>query len=221
VKRPIIAPSILAADFSRLGEQVAQAERAGADWFHLDVMDGRFVPNISFGPAVVRTVRDATKLPLDVHLMIEQPEKYIDAFRSAGADVITVHQEASLHLHRVLTSIRETGAKAGVSINPSTPVSMLEPIVAEADLVLIMSVNPGYGGQKFIHAALDKIAQTRTLIDRSGSRALLEVDGGIGPENAGRIVAAGADILVAGTSVFHQQDMAKAIASLRIPIMTT
>lgn len=212
---PIIAPSVLAADFTRLGEQAQEAEKAGADWLHLDVMDGRFVPNISFGPAVVKALRGLTKCPLDVHLMIVEPERYLEDFRSAGADIITVHQEASPHLHRTLAHIRELGAKAGVSINPSTPVSMLKDIAAVADLILIMSVNPGFGGQKFIPGALQRIAETRALITQTRSSALLEVDGGVDAGNAASILAAGADILVAGTSVFRQSDMCAAIAVLR------
>jgi len=215
VANPIIAPSILAADFSRLGEQAQEAERAGADWLHLDIMDGRFVPNISFGPAIVKALRSAVKIPLDVHLMILEPERYIEDFRAAGADVITVHQEAGPHLHRTLSRIRETGAKAGVSINPATPVSVLEDVAAEADLILIMSVNPGFGGQKFIAGSKKRIAQARALLDRVGGKAFLEVDGGVDVATAPSILAAGADVLVAGTSVFRQPDMKTAIAALR------
>ena len=211
-----IAPSILSADFARLGSQVAEAEAAGADWIHVDVMDGRFVPNITIGPLVVEAVKRSTRLPLDVHLMIVEPERYVEAFVAAGADRVTVHAEACLHLHRTLQQIRDLGARPGVVINPATPLSAIEEIVADVDLILIMSVNPGFGAQKFIEASVDKIARTRALCERTGSRAEIEVDGGIDVRTAPRVVAAGATVLVAGNAIFkHPDGIAAAIAALR------
>ncbi len=201
-----LAPSILSADFARLGEQVAEVAGAGADYIHVDVMDGHFVPNITIGPAVVAAIRPVTDLPLDVHLMIEHPERYVSEFVKAGADIVTVHVEACSHLHRLVQLIRGLGVKAGVSLNPATPLSSIEEIVAHVDLVLIMSVNPGFGGQSFIPSMLPKIAGVRRMLEDRKLSAELEVDGGIGPDNAGEIVRAGADVLVAGNSVFRAKE---------------
>jgi ribulose-phosphate 3-epimerase len=196
----IIAPSILAADFARLGDEVRAIEAAGADWIHVDVMDGHFVPNFSIGPGVVQAVRPLTKKPLDVHLMIAPCDPYLEAFAKAGADIITVHAEAGAHLHRSLQAIRALGKKAGVTMNPGTPVDTIENVIDLVDLVLVMSVNPGFGGQAFIPAALDKLGQVRALV---GARPIdIEVDGGITPENAASVVRAGANALVAGSAVF-------------------
>ncbi|MFQ5991545.1 MAG: ribulose-phosphate 3-epimerase [Nitrospiraceae bacterium] len=210
-----IAPSILSADFARLADEVARVEKGGADLLHVDVMDGHFVPNLTVGPLIVEALRKVTKLPLDVHLMITNPDTYIHEFVRAGADYVTVHVEASPHLHRTVESIKELGAKAGVTLNPATPLSSLEEIIQDADLVLIMSVNPGFGGQHFIESCLEKIARARQLIDRRGGRAALEVDGGIKVENAGRIVQAGADILVAGSAIFCTPDYGATIKAMR------
>jgi ribulose-phosphate 3-epimerase len=199
--RPLlIAPSILAADFARLGEEVAAADAAGADWIHLDVMDGHFVPNISFGPDVVKAVRRASAKPFDVHLMIAPADPFVPAFAAAGADLISVHVEAGPHLHRSLGLVRSLGKKAGVALNPGTPPSCIEPVLDLVDLVLVMSVNPGFGGQSFIRGALDAIAKVKALV---GARPIdIEVDGGVTPETAGEIVAAGANVLVAGSAIF-------------------
>jgi ribulose-phosphate 3-epimerase len=197
-----IAPSILAADFGRLAEQVKEAEAAGADLIHCDVMDGHFVPNLTFGSGVVAALRNATHLPLDVHLMILQPELSMKLYAAAGATIITVHQETCPHLHRTLTDIRRLGALAGVALNPSTPVEMIEPVVEEMDLLLIMTVNPGFGGQHFIEACLRKIEAARELRERMNLHFSIEVDGGIDAKTAAKVVAAGADTLVAGTAVF-------------------
>jgi ribulose-phosphate 3-epimerase len=210
-----IAPSILSADFARLGDEVRALEAGGADYVHVDVMDGHFVPNITIGPLVVEAVRKVTKLPLDVHLMIENPDRYIADFAKAGADIITVHQEAVPHLHRTVQLIHSLGKKAGVSLNPATPVSSLEVILEELDLVLLMSVNPGFGGQSFIPSALAKITALRREIDRRGLKVELEVDGGVKTDNIGRIAAAGADVFVAGSAVFATPDYAKTIALLK------
>lgn len=208
-----IAPSILSADFARLGEEVRAV--ASADYVHLDVMDGHFVPNLTIGPPVVAAVRQATSLPLDVHLMIENPDRYIPAFAEAGADILTVHQETVPHLHRTVQLIKSLGKQAGVSINPATPVSTLECILDDIDLVLVMSVNPGFGGQSFIPGALNKIDQLRREIDRRGLAVELEVDGGVKPDNIGLIARAGADVFVAGSAVFNTDDYAATIAELR------
>ena len=208
-----IAPSILSADFARLGEEVQAI--ASADYVHVDVMDGHFVPNLTIGPPVVSALRTVTELPLDVHLMIENPDRYIPAFAEAGADIITVHQEACIHLHRTVQLIKSCGKKAGVSLNPATPAGTLELILDDLDLVLVMSVNPGFGGQSFIPAALTKIGQLRREIDRRGLQVELEVDGGIKTDNIGRIARAGADVFVAGSAVFGTPDYAATIAELR------
>ncbi len=210
-----IAPSILSADFARLAEEIAQVERGGADWLHVDVMDGHFVPNLTVGPPIVESIRKVTKLPLDVHLMMTHPDQFIDEFASAGADYLTVHVEACPHLHRTVQLIKQKGVKAGVTLNPATALSTVEEILPEADLLLIMSVNPGFGGQQFIPAVLDKIRRARALIEQTRSRALLEVDGGVKPSNAAEVIRAGADVLVAGSAIFAAPDYAAAIAALR------
>lgn len=210
-----IAPSLLSADFSRLKEEVQEIEQAGADWLHLDVMDGHFVPNLTFGPLLVEAIRPHTKLPFDVHLMIERPDTYINAFVKSGADYITVHQEACTHLHRTIYHIKEQGVKAGVSINPATPLSVIEPILPDVDLILLMTVNPGFGGQSFISNVLSKIADLRTIIDRQGHQIEIEVDGGIAPGTAKQVVESGATVLVAGSAVFGQPDRKKAIDLIR------
>ncbi|MEA3464497.1 MAG: ribulose-phosphate 3-epimerase [Thermodesulfobacteriota bacterium] len=210
-----ISPSILSADFARLGAEIRTVEHAGADYIHVDVMDGHFVPNITIGAPVVQALRQVTDLPLDVHLMIENPDLYIPDFAAAGADIITVHQEACPHLHRTIQLIHSLGKKAGVSINPATPASTLEVIMDEVDLVLVMSVNPGFGGQSFIASMLPKIKQLRQMIERSGRAIELEVDGGVKTDNIGEIAAAGADVFVAGSAVFNVPDYSDAIAALR------
>jgi ribulose-phosphate 3-epimerase len=211
-----IAPSILSADFSRLGEEIRAVEAAGADMIHVDVMDGHFVPNITIGPLIVEAARRSTKLPLDVHLMITNPELYIAEFARAGADCITVHVETAFHLHRLVQSIREhKGVKASVSLNPATSLSTLDYILPGIDRVLIMSVNPGFGGQAFIPSCLDKIEELRNLISGLGLRTEIEVDGGVKPENAATISSAGADILVAGSAIFGAKNYAEAIRSIR------
>lgn len=210
-----ISPSILSADFSRLGEDVQAVDRAGADYIHIDVMDGHFVPNITIGPLVVDALRKVTDKPLDVHLMIENPDLYIPDFAKAGADIITVHQEAVPHLHRTVQLIKSLGKKAGVSLNPATPVETLDVILDELDLVLIMSVNPGFGGQSFIPSALDKISALRKRITERGLSTELEVDGGVKIDNIREVVAAGADVLVAGSAVFNTADYAATITALR------
>jgi ribulose-phosphate 3-epimerase len=202
VSHVAIAPSILSADFGRLAEEVRAVEAAGADWIHVDVMDGRFVPNITIGPLVVSAVRRATKLPVDVHLMIVEPERYVDDFRKAGADWISVHVEASPHLHRTLQHLRSIGARAGVVLNPHTPEEMIRHVLPDLDLVLVMSVNPGFGGQSFIPSALPKLRALRSWIDRQALDVALEVDGGVSPTTAGAVVGAGARVLVAGSAVF-------------------
>jgi ribulose-phosphate 3-epimerase len=215
VSAPRIAPSILSADFAKLGAEVAAVERAGADWIHVDVMDGHFVPNLTIGPLVVEAVRRSTSLPLDVHLMIEKPERYVTDFIKAGAATIGVQVEACPHLHRTLAQIREAGARASVVLNPGTPVQAIEPVLSDVDQVLVMTVNPGFGGQKFIESMLAKIATLRRLLDERGREVTLEVDGGISLETIGRAARAGADVFVAGTAVFGAPDYAQAIAALR------
>ncbi len=210
-----IAPSILSADFARLGDEIRAIEAGGADYVHIDVMDGHFVPNITIGPLVVEAVRKVTRLPLDVHLMIENADRYIPDFAKAGADIITVHQEAVPHLHRTVQLIKSLGKKAGVSLNPATPVSTLDVILDDLDLVLIMTVNPGFGGQSFIPSGLAKIAELRRRIDLSGRAIELEVDGGVKTDNIAGIAAAGADVFVAGSAVFNTPDYAATIARLK------
>lgn len=211
----IIAPSILSADFSKLRYEVEMINSSAADWFHVDVMDGVFVPNISFGFPVIKQVKKYAKKPLDVHLMIVQPERYVEEFKTAGADILTVHIEASVHLHRTLQSIKASGMQAGVAINPHTAVNQLEAIITDVDLVCLMSVNPGFGGQKFIPETFGKLEKLRNLIDKSGSKAKIEVDGGVGSENAAALIKAGADVLVAGNFVFSSSNPAETIAGLK------
>jgi ribulose-phosphate 3-epimerase len=211
----LVAPSILSADFARLGEQIRQIEAAGADWVHVDVMDGRFVPNITIGIPVVECIRPVTQLPLDVHLMIEEPQRHVEAFVKAGADIVTVHYEAVPHLQRVLAQIRELGARAGVSLNPHTPLVGLEYVLEDIDLILIMSVNPGFGGQSFVPATLRKLRDLQAMMARLGRRCLVEVDGGVGPANADAVREAGADVLVAGSAVFKSDDYLRVIKALR------
>ena len=211
----LIAPSLLSADFGHLAADVEMLNDSDADWFHLDVMDGVFVPNISFGFPVMEAIARVARKPLDVHLMIEHPEKFTARVAALGARVMNVHQEACIHLHRVVTGIREAGMLAGVTLNPATPISTLEDIVTEVDLVMLMSVNPGYGGQSFIESSVEKVARLKELLLRRGSRALIEVDGGVNRETGARLVQAGADILVAGSSVFRAPDPQKEIKALK------
>ncbi|MDF2936532.1 MAG: ribulose-phosphate 3-epimerase [Paenibacillaceae bacterium] len=211
-----IAPSILSADFARLGEEVREAEQAGADFIHVDVMDGHFVPNLTFGPLVVQAIRPVTKLPLDVHLMIENPDAYIPAFAKAGADYLTVHVEACTHLHRTLSFIRENGVKPGVVLNPATPLSAIEYVLDQVEMVLLMTVNPGFGGQRYIPAVTAKISALREMLDARGlSHVLIEVDGGVNADTAQLVAEAGAQVLVAGNAVFGEQDRAEAIRVIR------
>lgn len=210
-----IAPSILSADFARLGDEIAMCVEGGADWIHIDVMDGCFVPNLTYGAKVIETVRRVTSLPLDVHLMVVEPEKYFEDFVAAGANVLTIHQEAAPHLHRHLARIRELGAQAGVALNPSTPVATLADVVDEIDLLLVMTVNPGFGGQRFIEHTVQKIAQARALLQSRGRPALVEVDGGISRDTIARCWRAGADTFVAGNAVFAAKDPRAEIATLR------
>ncbi|MEZ4525409.1 MAG: ribulose-phosphate 3-epimerase [Desulfobacterales bacterium] len=211
----LIAPSILSADFARLGEEIRAVEKAGANWIHIDVMDGHFVPNITMGPIIVEAARHSTQLPLDVHLMIEHPDTYVPDFAKAGADWICVHAEACVHLHRSLQLIRDCGAKAGVALNPSTPLNAIEWVLEYTDFVLIMSVNPGFGGQSFIQNSLDKIRQLRNILDDRGLSALIQVDGGVNVNTIGKISKAGADVFVAGSAVFGSGDYEKTIAEFR------
>lgn len=210
-----IAPSILSADGSRLGEEIAAVEAAGADWIHLDVMDGRFVPNLTIGPGIVSALRKTTRLPFDVHLMIEDPERYVEAFARAGSDVLTVHVEATAHLHRLVAMIREKGLRPGVSLNPATPLSLVEPILPDLDLLLVMTVNPGFGGQKFIPAMLPKVARAKEMIRALAPSVLLEVDGGVTGENIRAVVEAGADVVVAGAAIFAARDYEKTISAMK------
>lgn len=210
-----VAPSILSANFAKLGEEIKDVEVGGADLIHVDVMDGHFVPNITIGPLIVEAIRPITKLPLDVHLMIENPEQYIEAFAKAGADFITVHQEACIHLHRTLHLIKSYGVKAGVVLNPATPVEMIQHVIEDCDMVLLMSVNPGFGGQKFIPSVVPKIRQLKRMIIEKGLQTEIEIDGGINPETAKLCVEAGADVLVAGSAIYNQEDRKKAIEEMK------
>jgi len=220
-RKALIAPSILSADFTRLAEEIKAVEKAGADLIHIDVMDGHFVPNLTFGPLIVEAARRTTKLPLDVHLMIEKPEAYIDEYAKAGADWITVHLETCPHINRTLEQIKQAGDKlgreilAGVSINPGTSISLLDEILMSADLLLLMTVNPGFGAQQFIPTMTDKILFAKAGIDKLGLKVLIEIDGGVNPQNAKKIIEAGADVLVAGNAVFKARDYKKAILALR------
>lgn len=215
MKKPLIAPSILAADFGRMNEEIELLNNSEADWVHVDVMDGNFVPNISFGFPVIEAVKKVAKKPLDTHLMINHPDRYILDFKNAGCDILTVQYEACPHLHRTVQAIKDAGMQAGVAINPHTSVQVLEPIIQDLDLVLVMSVNPGFGGQKFIDHAVIKIAQVKALIESRSAHALIEVDGGIGPGNAAAVLKAGAQVLVAGSSVFKAADPRAAISDLK------
>jgi ribulose-phosphate 3-epimerase len=215
MKKHFLAPSILAADFTRLKEEIELVNDSEADWIHVDIMDGRFVPNISFGMMVVEAVKRVAQKPLDVHLMIVEPERYIERFRQAGADHITVHYEACPHLHRTIQQIKATGARAGVALNPHTPVQLLEDIIEYTDIVLVMSVNPGFGGQKFIYQSIPKIQKLKEMISIRNTATLIEVDSGVGLQNAEKLLQAGTDILVAGSSVFRAEDPRKAITQLK------
>jgi len=211
----LVAPSLLSADFGDLKGQIAQAEQAGADWIHLDVMDGHFVPNFTIGPPVIRSVRKLTKLPLDAHLMIEEPDRYLEVFREAGADSITVHFETCPHLHRTVHKIKSLGARVGVCINPATPETFLSEIIKDVDMVLVMTVNPGFGGQSFIPSSIEKIRRTAAMIRESNPQALLEVDGGIDETTTPSVVGAGANVLVSGSYIFGSGNIPRAIATLR------
>ncbi len=211
----LIAPSLLAADFTCLQKEIEMVNRSRADWLHLDIMDGRFVPNITFGMLIIQAVKKITEKPLDAHLMIVEPQKYIGRMRDAGADVITVHYEACTHLHSVVHQIKESGAKAGVALNPHTPVSVLDDLLEDIDMVLIMSVNPGFGGQKFIPRTIQRIQQLKERILVQNTNTLIEIDGGVSLQNAGKIIRAGADVLVAGSSVFRSDDPEKSIRQLK------
>jgi ribulose-phosphate 3-epimerase len=217
---PLISPSILSADFARLAEAVQMVEAAGADWIHLDVMDGHFVPNLTVGPPMVEALRKVTSLPLDVHLMMTNPDDFIPEFVDAGADLLTVHVEACPHLHRTVQSIKERQVKAGVSLNPATSVTSVEEILGEVDLVLVMSVNPGFGGQQFISSSLDKIRRIRTMMNNSRSSAHLEVDGGINPTNVASVIQAGANVLVAGSAIFGSKNIPETIRQMRTAAQT-
>jgi ribulose-phosphate 3-epimerase len=210
-----IAPSILSADFSKLGEEIQDVERGGADYIHIDVMDGHFVPNITIGPLIVEAIRPVTKLPLDVHLMIDNPDQYIEAFAKAGADYITVHVEACKHLHRTISFIKSFGVKAGVVLNPATPVETIQHVIEDVDMVLLMTVNPGFGGQAFIHSVLPKITQVKEMASVKNPTLEIEIDGGVNEETAKLCIDAGATVLVAGSAVYNKPDRAKAIAAIK------
>ncbi|GIN67291.1 ribulose-phosphate 3-epimerase [Bacillus sonorensis] len=211
-----VAPSILSADFARLGEEIKDVDQGGADFIHIDVMDGHFVPNLTIGPLVVEAVRPITKLPLDVHLMIEQPDRYIPAFGKAGADILSVHVEACPHLHRTIQLIKEQGVKAGVVLNPHTPVQQIEHVLEDLDLVLLMTVNPGFGGQSFISSVVPKIRQVKELAEEKGlSGLLIEVDGGVNKKTAAQCIEAGANLLVAGSAIYNEKDRKKAISEIK------
>jgi len=210
-----IAPSILSADFLKLGEEILAVEKGGADYIHIDVMDGHFVPNITIGPLIVEAIRPITKLPLDVHLMIENPDQYIEAFAKAGADYITVHVEACRHLHRTIQKIKSFGIKAGVVLNPATPVETIQHVIGDIDMVLLMSVNPGFGGQTFIPEVLPKIRKVKEMAEQKGVNLEIEIDGGVNPETAKQCMEAGANVLVAGSAIYNQPDYAKAISLIR------
>lgn len=212
---PLIAPSLLSADFSELGKAAALLHRSEADWFHLDVMDGRFVPNITFGMPVIKAIRPLSDKPFDVHLMIAEPERYIEDFKKAGADILSIHLEASTHLHRSLQAIRQCGMKSGVALNPHSPVESIEHVLAETDLVCLMSVNPGFGGQKFIESTYEKVRRLKAMIHAQGTNTLIEIDGGVSDANAQLLKEAGADVLVAGSYVFGSADPEKTIAGLK------
>lgn len=214
-KQHLVAPSLLAADFTKLSAEIDLVNQSQADWLHLDVMDGRFVPNITFGMFIIEAIRKMCTKPLDVHLMIESPERYISDFRAAGADLITVHYEACTHLHRTIQLIRESGARVGIALNPHTPVDSLKDVLEEIDLVLLMSVNPGFGGQKFIYRTLAKIEQLREMAIVRNLAPLIEIDGGVGLHNAEKVLQAGANVLVTGSSVFRSEDPAQAIQALK------
>ena len=210
-----IAPSILSADFAKLGQEIQAVEKAGADWIHVDVMDGHFVPNITIGPVVVKSIRKITKLPLDVHLMIENPEKYIPAFREAGADIISIHGESTNHLQRALGLIKECGAKPSVAINPSTPLHVLDHIWNDIEMILLMTVNPGFGGQKFIPSMKTKIQTLKKKIERENSNVILEIDGGVNVDNIGELSSMGVDVFVAGSAIFDSEDYQTAISEMK------
>ena len=210
-----LAASILSSDFGRLSEEVKAVERAGADWIHVDVMDGHFVPNITIGPDVVRAIRKTTSLPLDVHLMIERPESYIEAFADAGAEWLSVHTEATVHLHRLIQRIRELGVKPCAALNPATPLDRIQNVLSDLDMVLVMTVNPGFGGQKFISSMLPKVRRCRELIDQSGANVLLEVDGGVHSDTIGDLSEAGADVFVSGSAIFQGADYTRNIDALK------
>lgn len=214
-KRIVVSPSLLSADFSRLAEDIRAVEEAGADWLHVDVMDGHFVPNITVGPMIVSAVKKVAKVPIDVHLMISEPDRYIEDFHQSGADILHVHPEATHHLHRTLTTIRELGMKAGAALNPSTGLEAVKHVLEQLDVLMIMTVNPGFGGQSFIPAMLPKVRAARDMVDKSGYNILIEVDGGVSPKTAPDLIREGADVFVAGSAVFTHPPYAEVIAKLR------
>lgn len=217
----IVAPSVLSADFANIQRDVEMINNSEADWFHVDIMDGRFVPNISFGFPVIKAIKKHAKKPLDVHLMIVEPEKYLEEFKNAGADILTVHEEACTHLHRTIYAIKDLGMKAGVALNPHTPVENLRDVIADIDLICLMSVNPGFGGQKFIENTYNKITRLEQLIAETGSKALIEIDGGVGVNNYSQLVNAGANVLVAGNAVFGAENPVATISQLKKPSADT